>query len=812
MRLATSRDNFIQPCVARLRPRYHVRLGAGAGLLYTLDVKRTVFAGSSAWLLSAALAFARTGNGAADTAGAAGRLADDAAPPTIDGKVDEAAWQAVPPFTSFTQQDPREGDPATEKTEVRLLFSKSHVYVSFICYDADPSKIIVSQARRDAPLTETDSVVMVLDTFNDSQNAFVFGTNPLGIEYDGQVAREGQSSGIATAGQGGAGVARGTISAFNPNWDGDWTVKARITDRGWEAEMAIPLKTLRYAVGDDKTWGFNVLRNIRHKNEQVYLAPIPRGFDIYRVSLATKVTGLRLASRRDVKVIPYVLGSANEDFTRSGDQVDTKGEIGADLKWGIRPNLTLDATVNTDFAQVEADEEQVNLTRFDLFFPEKRPFFLENASTFQFGQPQQIDLFFSRRVGLSGAASSLQPIDILGGARLSGKVAGSWNVGVLNIETNDAQDLTGRTISPDTNFSVLRAQKEVGRSSYGGMFVGKYVTGSGAKATFADWNRAYGVDANIQVSTNLRVSAFLARTDSACTTTGAVKCATGDALGTAVSDWSGRGFYNFTNNLWQVSAGYSQVGDNFNPEVGFLPRKGFRRPEFRLFYQPQPTRIKWIRRIAPHYSYTSFYGFNDTLQSSNMHVHPIEIQPRQGGRFGWFFDRVQDNPLVPFTVYNRDGRRVAVAPGEYTWYQNAFEYFHNPSAPVTGTVRYRFGRYYNGDFRQTELTSDFRFNAKTTASVGWTRQAITLPAGAFVVNLVPVKASYSFTPLASLSVLAQYNGQSGLYSANVRLALLNRSGTGLFMVYNDRRDVLDTTSYDTVGRSFVIKFTRLFDK
>ncbi len=342
----------------------------------------------------------------------AGRLADDQTPPVIDGKVDEVIWQDIEPHTTFTQQDPRLGEPATERTEVRLLFSRTHVYASFVCFDREPSKIIMSQARRDASLAETDSVIAIFDTFNDNQNAFVFGTNPLGIEYDGQVAREGQAGGISFGG-GAASTQRGGISAFNPNWDGDWVVRASVTARGWEAEMAIPLKTLRYATGENQTWGFNVLRNIRHKNEQVYLAEIPRGFDIYRISLAAKVPGLNLQNRRDIKIIPYALGSANKDFTRSGDQVDTKGELGVDLKWGVRPNLTFDATVNTDFAQVEADEEQVNLTRFDLFFPEKRPFFLENASTFQFGQPQSIDLFFSRRIGLSGAASSLQPIDIL---------------------------------------------------------------------------------------------------------------------------------------------------------------------------------------------------------------------------------------------------------------------------------------------------------------------------------------------------------------------------------------------------------------
>jgi hypothetical protein len=725
----------------------------------------------------------------------AGTLAAEGTPPVIDGRVDDPAWQDVAPHSTFTQQDPRLGEPATERTEVRLLFGRTHVYVSFVCFDEDPSRIIMSQARRDASLAETDSVILVFDTFNDNQNAFVFGTNPLGIEYDGQVAREGQSGGISSPG-GASSTQRGTISAFNPNWDGDWTVRAQVTERGWEAEMAIPLKTLRYPTGENMTWGFNVLRNIRHKNEQVYLAEIPRGFDIYRISLAAKVPGLSMPSRRDVKVIPYALGSANKDFTRSTNQFDPNGDLGVDLKWGVRPSLTLDATVNTDFAQVEADEEQVNLTRFDLFFPEKRPFFLENASTFQFGQPQAVDLFFSRRIGLSGAAGTLQPIDILAGGRLSGKLGSSWNVGLLNIQTKDADDFSGRQIATNTNFSVLRVQKEVGRSTYGGIFVGKYATGDTIGTTFTKWNRSYGLDANWQLSAGQRLSAYVARTDSP---------------GATGSDYSSRGFYDFRNRLWQLSGGYTQVGDNFNPEVGFLPRRGYRRPEFRAFFQPQPKNSKWIRRIAPHTSYNSFWGFDGELQSSSAHIHPVEIQPMWGGRFGWFMDQNQDNPLVPFTVYSRDSDRVVIPAGRYSWWQHAFEYLHNPSAPVTGMVRYRIGNYYDGEFRALELTSDYRFTAYLTASVGWTRQDIDLPGGSFVANLIPIKTSYSFTNLASVSALVQYNGQTGQYSSNIRLALLNRSGTGLFVVYNDRRDVLSSTSYDTVGRSFIVKFTRLFD-
>lgn len=722
----------------------------------------------------------------------AGTLPDGVPPPQIDGRVTDPVWETIPPFTEFTQQDPVEGAPASERTEVRLIVANGHVYIGIVCFDSDPSRIIVSQARRDASLNETDSVIVVLDTFNDNQNAFVFGTNPLGIEYDGQVAREGQTSGLTFQG-GAGGTQRGGISAFNPNWDGDWTVRSRVTERGWETEMAIPLKTLRYAAGRDRTWGFNVLRNIRHKNEQVYLAPIPRGFDIYRVSLAAKVNGLTLPERRDFKLIPYVLGSVNKDHTRApAETIDRNADAGLDVKWGVRPNLTLDVTINTDFAQVEADDEQVNLTRFDLFFPEKRPFFLENASTFQFGQPQSIDLFFSRRIGLS---PNNLPIDILGGGRLSGKVAGGWNVGLLNIQTDAFHDQSGRLLAPDTNFSVLRAQKEVGRSSYGAIFVGRYAT-STVPATATKWNRAYGVDANVQVTRNQRLSAFMARTDSP---------------GATGSDYSGRAFYNFTNNLWQVSGGYSQVGDRFNPEVGFLPRRGYRRPEFRVFFQPQPKNITWIRRFAPHVSYNSYYGFDGRLQTSFAHVHPFEVQPAQGGRFGWFFDHNRDNPLRPFQVYNRDGRRVVIAPGEYSWLQHAFEYHHNPSARVSGTVRYRIGDYYNGDFNALELTSDYRLTSRMIASLGWTRQDIDLPVGSFVANLVPMKASYAFTPLASLSALLQYNGQTAQFSSNIRLALLNRSGTGLFVVYNDRRDTTTFTPIETLGRSFIVKYTRLVD-
>ena len=718
-------------------------------------------------------------------------------PPVIDGKVTDEAWLKVEPYSTFTQTDPIEGAPASERTEVRILYDKTNLYVGVICFDSDPSKIVVSQSRRDADLTETDAIILVLDTFNDNQNAFVFGTNPLGIEYDGQVSGEGQTGGASQLSLSGAsGSQRGTISAFNPNWDGDWRVKSSVTERGWEAEIAIPFKTLRYATGTNRTWGFNVKRNIRRKNEQVFLSPVQRGFDIYRVSSAAKLTGLNLPPRRDLKLTPYILGSANKDYTLSANQLDRKGNVGLDVKWGVRPNLTADFTVNTDFAQVEADEEQVNLTRFDLFFPEKRPFFLENASVFQFGAPQQIDLFFSRRVGLSATGSSGLPIDIFGGARLSGKVGG-YNIGMLNMQTDSASDaLTGRLLTPANNFGVVRLQREVGRSIFGGIFVNRQATGDAAGPD--NYNRAYGVDTALQVSKNGKLFAFIARTDSPRTRGG--------------SDHSERVFYNFTNNLWQISGGYSQVGNNFNPEVGYLPRRGYRRPEIRAFFSPQPKRWPWIRRISPHASYNAYYGIDDGLVQSSMgHFHFFEIQPKQGGRFGTFVERYQDRPIANFAVFNAGGKRVVIPPGLYTWHQIANEYLSDPSAVVSTTLRWRHGGFYDGDFDAYETSFSWRAGRRFVGSLGYTRQNAELQYGAFHTDLVPVKLSYAFTTLASVQALVQYNNQSSLLSSNIRVALLTRSGTGLFIVYNDRRDTTDFNPYETLGRSFIVKYTRLFD-
>ncbi len=706
--------------------------------------------------------------------------AGTAAGPAIDGRVDDAVWATVAPYADFIQQEPFDGQPATERTEIRFLLDERTLYVGVICFDSEPDKILVSQSRRDAELDDSDSIRILLDTFHDGQNAFVFGTNPFGIEYDGQVMAEGQT------GQGGAG--RG---GFNVNWDADWTVRTATTARGWEAEFAIPLKTLRYAVGENMTWGVNATRNIRRKNEQVFLARVPRGYSLQRVSSAGTLEGLTLPARRDIKVTPFAAASVSDDRTLPTDRVRRAGDVGLDVKWGVRADLTLDLTVNTDFAQVEADEQQVNLTRFPLFFPERRPFFLENAQLFQLGQPQAIDLFFSRRIGLSASGA---PIGIQAGGRLSGKLGG-FNVALLDMQTEAAVDGTGQTLAPSNNFAVARLQRQIGRSTVGAMFVGRHAVGE--RAAPDDFNRSYGVDLGWQATSNGRLQAFLARTDSP------------DARGG--TDYSGRVAYLYANNVWSGSAAYTQVGERFNPEVGFLRRRAFRSVEGRYNLSYQPVTSRWIRRIQPHVNYTAYFTLDNVLESSQGHFHLFDIQTKSGARFGYLLESAQDRPVRPFTVYQDvTGRRVVVPAGSYGWLRGVFEGHTNLSAPVSASLFHRVGQYYDGDYHGWSFTTAFRAGARLLSEVSWNRDDITLPGGRFRNDLVPMKVSYAFTSLASVQALLQYNKQASSFSSNVRLALLNRSGTGFFLVYNDRRDTSSFTPDTLLGRSLTAKYTRLF--
>ena len=333
-------------------------------------------------------------------------------PPEIDGDVlTDAVWDHATPTSGFLQNTPDEGQPASERTEVYVVYTDDTLYFGVVCYVREIDTIIVADSRRDSSLEETDSFQIILDTFLDTQNGFVFGTNPVGLEYDGQVTNEGQGSGRfgGMVRRSGSRQQRGSGGGFNLNWDGVWQVESRISDFGWTAEFAIPFRTLRFPSGKTQVWGINFQRNVRNLNEQSYWTLIPRQFNLNRLSLAGELHGIEVPPQRNLKVTPYVLGAVVD--RTSAQETVALGDFGADLKYSVTPSMTLDLTYNTDFAQVEVDDQQINLDRFNLFFPEKRPFFLENAGLFSVGQPGQIELFFSRRIGIGDAGTQV-PIRI----------------------------------------------------------------------------------------------------------------------------------------------------------------------------------------------------------------------------------------------------------------------------------------------------------------------------------------------------------------------------------------------------------------
>ena len=548
--------------------------------------------------------------------------------PRLDGRVEKEEWSGAEPARDFIQQLPQEGARASEQTEVRIGFTADALYVGVICFDSRPQDVVSTQARRDGLLTQTDAFEMLFDTYDDDQNGYIFATTPAGIEYDAQIVHGGQSrssGGPSRAGGAGGsgfgGAQRGGGSSFNLNWDGVWEVAVRTTARGWEAEFAIPFRTLRYSLGKDQIWGVNFKRNIRRKNEQVYWAPVSRGFEFHRVSLAGELQGLEIPFHRNLHVIPYLIGGISQDFSRQPSPTEGIRDAGLDVKYTLTSSLTLDLTANTDFSQVEVDEEQVNLTRFDLFFPEKRPFFLENAGFFQVGTPRAVELFFSRRIGID--PSGVQ-IPILGGVRVSGKLD-DYNLGVLNIQT---EGVSG--VAPAGNFTVARVAREFGqRSSVGAIAINKGAVGAGLQD---GWNRTFGVDANVGLGEHVTFFNYLAKTD------------TPNLTG---RDHAGSTEFRYVSDFWGARAGYTEVGEDFNPEVGFVRRVGYRQPSYRIEFSPRFADGRRIRRFWPHHSWNGHYRFDGQPESGFRH-NDFHVFFQNGSSAGVAFDQNFEQLFEPF--------------------------------------------------------------------------------------------------------------------------------------------------------------------
>ena len=705
--------------------------------------------------------------------------------PEIDGDVlGEAIWDDIVPATGFLQNTPDEGQPASERTEVRIIYTEDTVYFGIVCYVSDPSTIIVSDSRRDSSLNDTDSFQIIIDTYLDKQNGFLFGTNPAGLEYDGQVTNEGQGGGRFGGGvvrRSGSQQQRGSGGGFNVNWDGVWQVSAEISELGWTAEIAIPFRTLRYPSGDVQTWGLNFQRNIRSRNEQSYWAPLPRQFRLHRLSLAGELQGIEVPPQRNLKLTPYVLGQA---LRRTDDTKTTAlGDFGADLKYSVTPSMTLDLTYSTDFAQVEVDDQQVNLDRFNLFFPEKRPFFLENAGLFSVGQPGQLEVFFSRRVGIGESGGQ---IPIFGGGRLSGKVGSNTNVGFLNIQTQSV-NATG---TPSNNFTVARVRQDFqNRSNIGAMFVNRGATGN--LAGERDYNRSYAVDGRWGIGQTGTVSGFAAQTD-----TPGLK---GDTHAFNMAA-------NYDSERYQLRGGFTEVGPNFNPEVGFYARRGYRRSDASVRTTFRPQNPLGILEWYPHASHYTIWNFM-TGQQETQYTHLDNgIEWRNGYQVSTGVNLTKEGVLEPFEIFPG----VTVPVDTYDHAEAIMRFNTNQGAPISFTFRATVGGFFGGDRVQMGPEVSMRTGQTFNAQLSWSRNDIDLPGGAFVTNLGSVRLNYSFTTRMFVQALVQYNDRADLWSSNIRFAILSDANTGLFIVYNDTQGLGDVRPTGA-GRTLTIKYSQLFD-
>ena len=688
-------------------------------------------------------------------------------PPEVDGRVhDDPAWSDAPAATGFWQTTPDEGAPASERTEVRLGYTDEALYVGVICHDRDPDGIIVSDSRRDASLSETDSFQIILDTYRDLQSGFVFGTNPAGIQYDGQVTGEGGGS----SGSGGG---------FNLNWDASWTVEAEISGIGWSAEFELPFRSLRYPREEVQSWGINFQRNIRRHNETAFWAELPRQLGLFRLSMAGQLDDLVVPSQRNLKLIPYALASGRREGFEGADE-ETDGDFGADLKWSVTPSLTLDATYNTDFAQAEADTQQINLDRFNLFFPEKRPFFLENAGQFSFGVPEEVELFFSRRIGIGPDG---EEIPIGGGLRLSGK-AGGLNLGLLAMR---AEETDG--VAPRNDFYVARLIRDLpNRSAIGLIFTDR--EGGGRTAADDDWNRVFGLDGRWGIGRYGQVGGFVAASDTP---------------GLEGDEHSFRVGARYDSEKWLLTLDYTEVGDDFNPEIGFLARSGYRKPSALIWRRIRPQDFLRLQEIRPHVAYRAFWDFDGFQETSFIHVD-THWEFENGYEIHTGINFTGEGVQEPFEIFPG----VVVPEGNYDHAEAQIVFFTNRGAPLSFTLRSFIGGFFGGDRLSLSPTLRWRVRETFNGELGWGYNDIELPGGAFETNLGRLRLSYSFTPKIFVEALVQYNDRADNWSTNLRFGWLQEASAGLYLVYNEQRDV-GSAGTSVPDRTVILKYSRLID-
>jgi len=689
---------------------------------------------------------------------------------TIDGRLDEPVWQQAVPATDFLQKLPNNGAPASERTEVRFAYDEDNLYIGVICAESEPDKVLIKDLKEDFDFMSTDLVQVFIDSVHNRRSGFTFVVNAAGARRDSQVSTGGGA---------------------NQDWDGVWDAKVSRGDQAWFIEYVIPFKTLRFSNAGSQEWGVNLSRRILHLNEESNWAPVPIRFSGNSPDMAGTLRGFEnIRQGRNLKIKPFLIGGSTQSLTGGSTQSRPSGPMrttkdldgGLDLKYSLTPSMTLDATYRTDFAQVEVDQQQVNLTRFNLFFPEKRDFFLENSGIFAFGagnrtfgnNSSNLVPFFSRRIGLSSAGT---PIPIVGGARVSGNASGN-DVGMLVMKTEEI----GST--PSNNYLVGRYKRNLFRTS----FVGAIVTDRESPIP-NDYNRVYGPDVHFQFFQRLDIDSYVLR-----------------------SDTPGRSGRNMARNFltaWRddeftISTEYNAVEPNFNPEVGFLRRANMSQYSGDLSWNPQLRRSDTIRNLRFSTSVDYFKnGTTDQLETRTQEA-TTGMQFENNGSLNFSVNRTFDRLARPFAI--RSDVAIPVGDYDYRRYTASFNSGNNRKLGVSGNTSW--GEFWNGRNRSFSSSLDYSPNYRVNIDLSYSRNQVTLPAGEFTTQLLGARVLYGFSPRAFFNAFIQYNADTHQVSSNLRFNFTHHPLSDIYAVYNDRRD---TAGGQLLERAFIVKVTNLFN-
>ena len=699
-------------------------------------------------------------------------------PLTLDGRLDEDIYRRTDPVNGFIQQEPHEGEKTTEATDFWVFYDDNNLYLAGRMWDSHPERLQANELRRDnRGIGQNDSFSVSLDTFYDRRSGYYFQTNSLGGIRDALVADE--------------------RSGNNFDWNTVWNTRSSHFDQGWTSEMVIPFKSLRYRQGGEQVWSVNVRRIVRWKNETSFLSPVPASYGgpgATRFNVAATLVGIEVPSTsRNLELKPYAISKLLTNRVAATPYTnDLKGDFGGDAKYGITRSLTLDFTYNTDFAQVEADEQQVNLTRFSQFFPERRDFFLEGQGLFQFASvgssgggdgggsaPNETPLlFFSRRIGLQDGV----PTPIAAGGRLTGRL-GRFSVGLLNIQTAD--DTLANAES--TNFAVVRLKRDIlRRSSIGAIATNRSIGASGVGS-----NQAAGIDANFGFFENLNIGGYFAGTQSD---------------GRDRDSQSYRAQFEYNADRYGVNYERLKVGEDFNPEIGFLRRQNFRRHYGQLRFSPRPRRLPGVRKLYYEANLDYIVNNTDGAVQSRLAQGTMRADLQSGDQVELNYNRNYEALTKPFEI----SKGVTLAPGGYGFNDVNALYRLGPQRRLGGDLRVIRGSFYSGTRTElsysgrVELTPRLSFEPRVSVS------SAKLPEGDFVTKLVTNRATFTLTPRVFASGLVQYNSSTNTFSTNVRVRWEYQPGSDLFVVFSEGRNTTLNARESLQNRGVIVKFTRLF--